>query len=140
MYNNKPTKHIYKGEKVWREYTVLLDCVKNNCQVAEVHRYNDKFQKIQRLRLKDKNYSEHIQRIQNSKQKIILKPYLKEKNYFKRIDLKYNKPISQTKGQKRYVNETGFDGYFESIVIDRSFDKTILQEYGMQKNNISLQT
>lgn len=133
IYKNTPTKRFYRGEKVWREYTVLLDCVKNNCQVAEVHRYNDKFQKIQRFRLKADNYNEHLQRIQNSKQKIVLRPHLKEKLYFKRIDLKYNKPISQTKGQRRYVNETGYDGYFESEVIDRSFDDALLKEYGICK-------
>ena len=132
VFKNNPTKNTYKGQKIWREYTVKLDCQsKNNCQVAEVYRYNDQFQRIQRFRVTDKNYEEHFKKIQNSKQQISLKVSLKEKPHFNRLDLRYNKPISEEKGQKAYVNGAGFDGYSKSNVIDRSDDNELIKEYSL---------
>jgi hypothetical protein len=117
VYKNNPTKNKYRGQRVWREYTVILDCPKKHCKVAEVHRYNDKFQKIHRFRLTGANYYEHIARIEKSKQKITFRPVLREKPYSRKFELRYNKPMSDTKGQKRYLNESGYDEIYEADCI-----------------------
>ncbi len=65
LFKNSPTKKILAGIDVLFEMTVLLTCIKNDCNVCFVFRFDEEKELIKTCRYCGKNAKEHMRKIKD---------------------------------------------------------------------------
>lgn len=65
LFKNNPTKENLAGIEVFFEMTVLLTCIKNDCNVCFIFRFDEEKELIKNYRYSGKNAREHMRKIKD---------------------------------------------------------------------------
>jgi len=72
LYENSPTKKNIQEVKVKKEFTLYLKCIKNDCTVCKIIRFDKNSRVIDDFRLSGAKAREHLKKIARTKHKIDL--------------------------------------------------------------------